>query len=136
MEARGTSAWRKKRTARPPRPMKSGAPRTTAATRATSAIVNGAAPRVRPEETNATHAAAAAATAARTLHAPDAPRTSRHATRRNPAGITASASHTGRKGTTYCRELHSARTSWNPDQASSRETAADTAAEYADNIPR
>src|SRR3972149_110249 len=65
MDARGTSAWRKKRTARPPRATKSGAPKTTARRRVTTAAANGMPPRIRPEETNATPATAPAAPAAR-----------------------------------------------------------------------
>ena len=136
MDARGTSAWRKKRTARPPRATKSGAPRTTARRRVTTAAANGMPPRISPEETNATAATATAATAARIHTPPCARRTSRHAMRAKPTGITPSATHKGRNGTTEWRSAHSARTSWRPDPASRRETAAETAATKADRTRR
>ena len=49
---------------------------------------------------NAAPTAAAATVAARIPHSGDTRRTIRHAMRRNPAGITLSATHRGRNGTT------------------------------------
>jgi len=63
--------------ANPPRAAKRGAPRTTAATRATIAAANGAPARMSPEATNAIPAAAAAAITARSCHFGEAPRTIR-----------------------------------------------------------
>ena len=66
----------------------------------TTAAANGMPPRIQPEETNATPATAPAAPAARVHAPPCARRTSRHAMSAKPSGITPSATHKGRNGTT------------------------------------
>ena len=75
------------------------------------AAANGPGARRRSDARKAAKAAAAAAVAARPYHSGETLRTMRHATRRNPAGIALSATHSGRNGTTSCRSAHPARAS-------------------------
>src|SRR3990170_7040996 len=107
MEARGTWEYRKRRTAKPPRAANRGAPRNTAAARTTRETAKGARRKIRSDETTRAPATANAAVTARPPHMSEESRTSRHATRANPRGITASASQTGSRGRRYLPSAHS-----------------------------
>src|SRR4030065_640228 len=98
MEARGTPACRKKITASPPSPTKSGPPRTMAERSRISETAKGAGRKRRPEERKGTAAAVPAAVAARPVHDGEEWRMSLQAISPNPAGGAAGKAPPGQDG--------------------------------------
>src|SRR3990172_11233614 len=127
MEAMGTSACRKKITASPPSPTKSGPPRTTAERSRISETAKGAGRKRRPEERKTTAAAVPAPVAARPDHDGDEWRMSLQAMSPNPAGMTLCDTQPGRYGIRRLPPARSSRTIRTPAQARISVIAAETA---------
>src|SRR3990172_5825190 len=98
MEAMGTPACRKKITASPPSPTKSGPPRTMGERRKISETAKEEGRKKRPEERRAPAAAVPAAVAARPVHDGEEWRMSLQAISPNPAGMTLCNTQPGRYG--------------------------------------